>query len=164
MIVANLSCTVVGPGITAASGICASLGIPMTHRGVATSVRFLTGHSREGGEEELDASMATITDPHTTLVVYMGLGTLPKLSEQLQAAGCNSDTPAVAIERGTTPEQHTVFAPLGQLAADVAAARLKSPTLIIIGQVVALAPDWAKQASTGSSLGYDHRRNALAAV
>jgi len=57
-----------------------------------------------------------------------------------------------------------VFAPLSQLAADVAAARLKSPTLIIIGQVVALAPDWAMQASTGSSLGFDHRRDVLAAV
>ena len=45
----------------------------MTHRGVATSVRFLTGHSREGGEEQLDATMAVVGDPNTTLVVYMGL-------------------------------------------------------------------------------------------
>ncbi|BDA44210.1 Siroheme synthase [Coccomyxa sp. Obi] len=141
------------PGITAASGICADLGIPMTHRGLATSVRFLTGHSREGGEEELDASMQTIADAHTTLVVYMGLGTLPKLAQQLQAAGCNPDMPAVAIERGTTPEQRTVFAPLCVLASEVAAAQLKSPTLIIIGEVVALSPAWGLQLSTGNMAG-----------
>lgn len=62
------------PGITAAAGICAELGIPMTHRGVATSCRFLTGHARDGGEQELlDASVAGAADPHTTLIVYMGL-------------------------------------------------------------------------------------------
>lgn len=127
----------------------------MTHRGLATSVRFLTGHSREGGEEELDASMQTIADAHTTLVVYMGLGTLPKLSQQLQAAGCKPDMPAVAIERGTTPEQRTVFAPLCALASEVAAARLKSPTLIIIGEVVALSPAWRLQLSTGSMTGLE---------
>lgn len=133
----------------------------MTHRGLATSVRFLTGHSREGGEEELDASMATITDAHTTLVVYMGLGTLPKLAQQLQTAGCNPDTPAVAIERGTTPEQRTVFAPLSVLAAEVAAARLKSPTLIIIGEVVALSPGWGSQLSTGSMVALEQRPRSM---
>ncbi len=136
----------------------------MTHRGLATSVRFLTGHSREGGEEELDASMDTITDAHTTLVVYMGLGTLPKLAQQLQTAGCDSGMPAVAIERGTTPEQRTVFAPLSMLAADVAAARLKSPTLIVIGEVVALSPGWALQRSSGSMLGLEHSPKSMLAV
>ena len=129
-------------GITAASGISASLGIPLTHRGLSTSVRFLTGHSREGGEEALDASTAAMVDPNTTLVVYMGLSTLPKLVGGLREAGLPMDTPAVAIERGTTPEERTVFAPLAQLADSVAEAKLQSPTLIIIGQVVAIAPGW----------------------
>ena len=69
--------------------------------------------------------------------------TLPKLVEQLRSAGLGMRTPAVAVERGTTPEQRTVFAPLGELAERVHQAQLKSPTLIIIGEVVAVAPAWA---------------------
>lgn len=140
------------PGITAASGISAELGIPLTHRGLATSVRFLTGHSREGGESELDDTVSACADPHTTLVVYMGLGTLPALSAQLAAAGLAPDTPAVAVERGTTPQQRAVYATLAQLQAEVAAAALTSPTLIVIGQVVALAPGWRQAQATGVSL------------
>ena len=105
-------------------------------------MRFLTGHSRDGGEEALDASTTALVDENTTLVVYMGLQTLPKLVGQLRAAGLGMRTPAVAVERGTTPEQRTVFAPLEELAERVGEAQLKSPTLIVIGQVVALAPEW----------------------
>jgi len=70
------------------------------------------------------------------------LQTLPKLVEQLREAGLGVRTPAVAVERGTTPEQRIVFAPLEELAESVVVAKLKSPTLIVIGQVVALAPGW----------------------
>ena len=97
-------------GITAASGICAELGIPLTHRGLATSVRYLTGHAQEGGEAKLDSTMAACADPDTTLVVYMGLATLPALTQNLTAAGLPPGTPAVAVERGTTPHQRTVRA------------------------------------------------------
>jgi len=102
-------------GITAASGISAELGIPLTHRGVATGVAFITGHAREGGEDELDDSVAASADPHTTLVVYMGLNTLPALLRRLEAAGLPPDTPAVAVERGTTVHQRAVYATLGRL-------------------------------------------------
>ena len=95
-------------GITAASGICAELGIPLTHRGLATSVRYLTGHAQEGGEAQLDSTMAACADPDTTLVVYMGLATLPALTQNLTAAGLPPGTPAVAVERGTTPQQRAV--------------------------------------------------------
>lgn len=115
-------------------------------------MRFLTGHSREGGEGDLDATIAACADPHTTLVVYMGLGTLPALSAQLAAAGLPLDTPAVAVERGTTPDQRAVYAPLGALRAEVASAALASPTLIVIGQVVALAPGWARSRASGVAL------------
>lgn len=94
-------------GITAASGIAAELGIPLTHRGVATSVRFLTGHSRKGGTDPLFVA-ENAADPDTTLVVYMGLGTLPSLAQKLMDHGLPCDTPAVAVERGTTPLQRTV--------------------------------------------------------
>jgi siroheme synthase len=130
----------------------AELGIPLTHRGLATSVRFLTGHSREGGESELDETLAACADPHTTLVVYMGLGTLPALARQLAASGLAADTPAVAVERGTTPEQRAVYATLGELQEQVAAAALTSPTLIVIGQVVSLAPGWRRCWAAGVSL------------
>ncbi|KAF0906790.1 hypothetical protein E2562_012576, partial [Oryza meyeriana var. granulata] len=92
------------PGITSASGIAAELGIPLTHRGVATSVRFLTGHSRNGGPDPLYVA-ENAADPDTTLVVYMGLSTLPSLAPKLMKHGLPPDTPAVAVERGTTPQQ-----------------------------------------------------------
>ncbi|KAL6745277.1 tetrapyrrole methylase [Haematococcus lacustris] len=141
------------PGITAAAGICAELGIPMTHRGVATSVRFLTGHARDGGEQELvDSSVAGAADPHTTLVVYMGLQTLPSLQAQLEAHGLPPDVPAVAVERGTTRRQRVCWGSVGQLAGRAQAAGLKSPTLIIIGQVVSLAPGWSQWQAAGKPL------------
>lgn len=150
---ASLGITVkVVPGITAASGISAELGIPLTHRGVATSVRFLTGHSREGGEDELDETVSTVCDPHTTLVVYMGLGTLPSLAKKLLMGGLSRDTPAVAIERGTTPEQRIVYATLESLEIEVARHNLQSPTLIVIGRCVALSQGWSRCQQALSSL------------
>lgn len=91
---------------------------------------------------ELDHTTASCADPSTTLVVYMGLSTLPALTRQLTAAGLPPGTPAVAVERGTTIHQRTVFSPLDHLCDDVATAGLKSPTLIMIGDVVRLAPGW----------------------
>ncbi|CAD7702107.1 unnamed protein product [Ostreobium quekettii] len=140
------------PGITAASGISAELGIPLTHRGVATSVRFLTGHSQEGGREELDKTIAMSVDPMATLVVYMGLQTLPNLTTMLVEGGQDPRTPSVAVERGTTSDQRVVFSHLEELPAATTDASLKSPTLIIIGQVVALAPGWKSWIDTGVAL------------
>ncbi|CAH9113225.1 unnamed protein product [Cuscuta epithymum] len=133
------------PGITAASGIAAELGIPLTHRGVSNSVRFLTGHSGKGGTEEplyVTAENA-VADLDSTLVVYMGLSTLPSLvSKLMHHGGLPPDTPAAAVERGTTLQQRSVFAELNNLADEVASHQLVSPTLIIIGKVVALSPLW----------------------
>ncbi|KAM7508982.1 hypothetical protein LguiA_019435 [Lonicera macranthoides] len=129
------------PGITAASGIAAELGIPLTHRGVANSVRFLTGHSRKGGTDPLFVA-ENAADPDSTLVVYMGLATLPSLVLKLIHHGLPPDTPAAAIERGTTPQQRIVFAELEDLADKITSTQLISPTLIIIGKVVALSPLW----------------------
>lgn len=94
-------------GITSASGIAAKLGIPLTQRGVATSVRFITGHSRIGGTDPLFVA-ENAADPDTTLVVYMGLSTLPSLAQKLMHHGLPSNTPAVAVERGTTPQERAV--------------------------------------------------------
>ncbi|GAV78261.1 TP_methylase domain-containing protein [Cephalotus follicularis] len=129
------------PGITAASGIAAELGIPLTHRGVANSVRFLTGHSRKGGTDPLFIA-ENAADADSTLVIYMGLSTLPSLAEKLMHHGLPPKTPATAVERGTTPQQRIVFAELEDLSNKIALAGLVSPTLIIIGKVVALSPFW----------------------
>ncbi|KAI4333176.1 hypothetical protein L6164_018014 [Bauhinia variegata] len=144
------------PGITAASGIAAELGIPLTHRGVANSVRFLTGHSRKGGTDPLFVA-ENAADPDSTLVVYMGLSTLPSLAQKLMHHGLSPRTPAAAIERGTTPQQRTVFAELKDLAEEITSAQLVSPTLIIIGKVVALSPFWPISAREVAQAAADSR-------
>ncbi|GAA0167545.1 methyltransferase [Lithospermum erythrorhizon] len=85
------------PGITAASRIAAELGIPLTHRGVANSVRFLTDHSQKGGTDPLFVA-ENAADPDSTLVVYMELATLHSLASKLMCHGLPPDTPAAAIE------------------------------------------------------------------
>ncbi|KAJ9563246.1 hypothetical protein OSB04_008406, partial [Centaurea solstitialis] len=138
------------PGITAASGIAAELGVPLTHRGVANSVRFLTGHSRKGGADPLFVA-ENAADPDSTLVVYMGLSTFPSLVLKLIHHGLPPDTPAAAVERGTTPQQRIVLAELKDLADKIASEQLVSPTLIFIGKVVALSPLWPQSCSTQTS-------------
>ncbi|KAI8534296.1 hypothetical protein RHMOL_Rhmol10G0079300 [Rhododendron molle] len=139
------------PGITAASGIAAELGIPLTHRGVANSVRFLTGHSRKGGKDPLFVAK-NAADPDSTLVVYMGLSTLPSLAVKLINHGLPPDTPAAAVERGTTPQQRMVLAELKDLADEIALAELVSPTLIVIGKVVSLSPFWPHSSKEAPAL------------
>lgn len=135
------------PGITAAAGCSAYAGIPLTHRGLANGVRFLTGHGQEDGEPEHD--WTGLADPDTTLVIYMGLRRLPAIVAALRAGGLPGDTPAAALERGSTPAQRRVLAPLADLPARVKAAGLGAPALVIVGRVVALAAtlDWFVPAS-----------------
>lgn len=125
------------PGITAASGCTAGCGIPLTHRGLAMGVRFVTGHCRD--DLDLDLNWASLADPDTTLVVYMGLANLPQISRELIAAGLPASTPAAAIASGTTPQQTICTATLADLPAKAAIARLSAPVLIVIGRVVSLS-------------------------
>lgn len=127
----------VTPGITAAAGISAAIGVPLTQRGTANAVKFLTGHLVDGVAEDVGA-----VEVGTTLVVYMGLGGLRRIAEEVTMKGLRADCPAVAVERGTCDDQRVVWAPLWRLADDVAEAELVSPTLVYIGEVVALAPGW----------------------
>lgn len=136
----------------------------MTHRGVATSVRFLTGHSREGGEPQLDATIAVSSNPHTTLIVYMGLQTLPSLTQQLTAGGLPGPIPAVAVERGTTVHQRIVYGELQSLQHLTRQAELKSPTLLIIGDVVALSPGWQDWLAAGRPLVWEDDARSQQAV
>jgi len=127
------------PGITASAGCGSYAGIPLTHRGLATGVRFVTGHCREG--KHLDLNWQSLADPETTLVIYMGLINVTKIRDELINAGLPGDTPAGAIERGTTAEQRTILTTLNDLPACIEKADLKAPSLLIIGRVVQLAEE-----------------------
>lgn len=130
------------PGISAAAGVSTYAGIPLTHRGLATGVRFVTGHLRE--DKRLELPWSRLADPDTTLAIYMGLHALPEIAAQLIAAGLDPETPAAAIENGTTPRQRRLLGTLATLPGLVAAAGLRPPSLIVIGRVVSLAGtlDW----------------------
>lgn len=130
------------PGITASAGCGAYAGIPLTHRGLATSVRFVTGHCRDG--QHLDLNWQSLADPDTTLVIYMGLINIEKITAELIKAGLSEDTPAAGVERGTTQEQRTVITTLKDLATTIKDAHLSAPSLLIIGKVVELSKviDW----------------------
>lgn len=121
------------PGITAASGCAAYAGIPLTHRDHAQSVRFLTGHLREG---TLDLEWEHLVREKQTLVFYMGLSGLQTICEQLIAHGMAADTPIAIIQRGTTRRQRVIVDQLGGMPALAKKTGIEAPTIIIIGTVV----------------------------
>jgi uroporphyrin-III C-methyltransferase/precorrin-2 dehydrogenase/sirohydrochlorin ferrochelatase/uroporphyrin-III C-methyltransferase len=145
LIAHGVECEVV-PGITAAAGCAAEFGIPLTHRGLATGLRFVTGHCRQ--DEALDLNWASLADPDTTLVVYMGLGNLAEIAAKLIAAGLPEETPAAAIANGTTPQRRICRTTLAELPTSVAQAKLESPVLLVIGHVAGLADVLAPQRGT----------------
>ena len=123
------------PGITAASGCSAYAGIPLTHRDYAQSVRFLTGHLKEGSPE---LPWNELVYQNQTLVLYMGLVGLEKICEKLIAHGQRPDMPVALVSKGTTPEQKVVVGTLADIASKVSEYQIQAPTLTIIGDVVSL--------------------------
>ena len=123
------------PGITAASGCAAYAGIPLTHRDYAQSVRFVTGHLKDGTS---NLPWGDLVAPAQTLVFYMGLVGLPIICEQLIQHGRSADTPAALIQQGTTSNQRVFTGTLGNLATLVAEHEVHAPTLVIVGEVVLL--------------------------
>ncbi|MFW1753859.1 siroheme synthase CysG [Acinetobacter wanghuae] len=123
------------PGITAASGCSAYAGIPLTHRDYAQSVRFLTGHLKEGSPE---LPWHELVYENQTLVLYMGLVALEKICEKLIAHGQRPNMPVALISKGTTPEQKVVVGTLADIASKVTEHQIHAPTLTIIGEVVRL--------------------------
>ena len=123
------------PGITAACGAASYAGIPLTHRDHAQSCLFVTGHLKEGAGE---MDWAALARPNQTLAIYMGLSMLPSICERLVESGVSPGMPAAAIEQGTLPGQRVIAATLSTLAAEVAAAGLRSPCLTVVGEVVRL--------------------------
>jgi uroporphyrin-III C-methyltransferase len=123
------------PGITAAAGVASYAGIPLTHRNYAQACVFVTGHLKDG---TMNLDWPGLARRRQTVVIYMGLHGLPVLCEKMVEYGLPSDWPAAIIQQGTTPRQRTVTGTLATLPALAVAARLKAPTLIIIGEVVKL--------------------------
>ena len=123
------------PGITAASGCAAYAGIPLTHRDYAQSVRFVTGHLKNGS---CDLPWRELSAPSQTLVFYMGLVGLPVICQELIAHGRAASTPAALIQQGTTQTQRVFTGTLADLPALVAEHEVHAPTLVIIGEVVQL--------------------------
>lgn len=123
------------PGITAANGVSSYAGIPLTHRDYAQACLFITGHLKEG---TIDLDWQAMARPKQTVVIYMGLVGLEQICSKLIAQGVSPEMPAAVIQQGTTQKQRVVESTLQHLAADVAAAGLKPPSLTIIGEVVKL--------------------------
>lgn len=122
------------PGITSGIAASAYAGIPVTHRDYASSVAFVTGHSAAlHPDSNINwEHLATAVD---TLVVYMGVAHLCQIVERLMTHGRNPQTPVSLVRVGTTPQQHVVQGTLEDIVQKVAAAQLKSPALIVVGEV-----------------------------
>ncbi len=132
---AGIACEVIS-GITAGIGVPAALGIPVTHRDYASGFPRVTGHARPGGG---GPDWRALAASGTTLVIYMGLGQLAAICDQLLAAGMRAGMPVAAIESGTLPGQREVIATLATLCAAVERAQLASPAIVVVGEVVCLA-------------------------
>ena len=136
-------------GITSGMAVPAALNIPLTHRGYTHGVTFITGHTQgitdhtQGitghtqGDQEPDWRALAATG--TTLVIYMGISNLARITQQLIQHGMAANTPAAAIRHGTLPQQQQVIATLGQLAGLVSAVGFGSPAIVVIGEVVKFA-------------------------
>ncbi|KDE19766.1 sirohydrochlorin ferrochelatase [Acetobacter aceti 1023] len=122
------------PGISAANGCAAYAGIPLTHRDCAQACLFITGHARADGT--LMLAWNTIALKNQTVVIYMGLTMLGQLCAQLIAHGLPENWPAAVVEKGTLPEQRVCEGTLATLPALVADWQIKSPALVIVGEVV----------------------------
>jgi len=134
------------PGITAALGAAAATSIPLTHRKLAQSVTFVTGHVLD--DESLDWS--SLARSHQTVVFYMGIGHLPQIVSRLRGAGAPADQAVAVVERATLPEQRTLRGTLATIVTTVQAANVTPPALLIVGDVTALA---AADSPIGSELG-----------
>lgn len=145
------------PGITAASACTSYAGIPLTHRGLASSVRFVAGHCRT--DQPLNLDWQSLADPDTTLVIYMGLANLVEIQQQLISAGLDAQTPVALIENGSTPRQRRILTTLENLAQTASEQQVVSPALAVIGRVVSLAGemDWSAGEAVCGECGEPHQ-------
>lgn len=122
------------PGITSASGCSTYADIPLTHRGIAQGCTFVTGHA----EKTLDVNWNALAQLNHTLVFYMGLTRAGDISANLLAGGLAADTPVAIIENGCRKDQRDIISDLKNFPETVLREHVKSPALVIVGQVVSL--------------------------
>jgi uroporphyrin-III C-methyltransferase len=137
------------PGVTAAAGVAAYAGIPLTHRDHARSVVFATGFLKDGALE-LDWPM--LGRPGQTVVIYMGVSRLADICARLIEHGLPAHTPAGVIERGTTDAQRVCVATLADLADKAREVGIRPPALTLVGGVVGLYPSLAWFHPSGEGL------------
>jgi uroporphyrin-III C-methyltransferase / precorrin-2 dehydrogenase / sirohydrochlorin ferrochelatase len=130
---ANIAFDVV-PGITAAQGAAARLGLPLTERKRVRRLQYVTGHATKNGSLPSDFDWQSLADPASTTAIYMPTRTLAALVEKAVAEGLDARTPAVAIARATRPDQAVVSAPVATLPQRLDEAALPGPVLVMIGR------------------------------
>jgi len=123
------------PGISAAMAASASVGAPLTHRGLAQAVTFVTGHPAKDGSLDLDWS--ALARANQTVAIYMGLSSAPEISARLIAAGRAAGTPVVIVENASRAEERRALSTLGAL--PVAAQSFSGPVMLLIGETAGLA-------------------------
>jgi uroporphyrinogen III methyltransferase/synthase len=130
------------PGVTAGIAAPAYAGIPVSHRGVATSVTFVTGHE-DPSKSDTQTDWSALARAGGTIVLYMGVKSLPRITSALMAGGMSPETPAAAVQWGTHARQRTVVATVATLADAIAREGLGAPVITVIGDVVSLRDEIA---------------------
>ena len=124
------------PGITSAQGAAAATGVPLTHRGLAGGVQYVTGHRQAG--RMLDLDWKRLADPNTTLVVYMGVANIGQIALRLITEGMPAGLPVMAISNATTPRESRLLSRLDRIALDLRDWPIDGPALFFVGHVVSL--------------------------
>jgi uroporphyrin-III C-methyltransferase/precorrin-2 dehydrogenase/sirohydrochlorin ferrochelatase/uroporphyrin-III C-methyltransferase len=148
------------PGVTSATAASTYAGIPLTHRGLASGVQIITGHSRDN--LPLQHEWEKLANSDTSIVIYMGLANIQYICQKLIQAGLAGDTPAAAIQNGSMPSQKRVIATLATLAEVTRQQCLAPPVLFVIGKVVALAEqmDWYLPSMQSDAITVEQEHNA----
>ncbi len=133
------------PGVSSCLSAPLSVGIPVTHRDVASSVAIVTGHNCSGNHDRVDWQALSKVD---TLVVLMGVHNVEHITRELIAAGRAADTPAAMIQMAFWPEQKIVVGTLATIAQDLQRAHIQAPATLVVGEVVSLH-EKLRQASAG---------------
>ena len=123
------------PGITAASGVSAYAGIPLTHRDYSQSCIFITGHEKNG---KLNINWSNLIHENQTIVIYMGLNSLPIIVENLIDSGIRKNMPIALVQEGTTEKQKVMVSTISRVISKTLKSDIQSPVIIIIGEVVKL--------------------------
>jgi uroporphyrin-III C-methyltransferase/precorrin-2 dehydrogenase/sirohydrochlorin ferrochelatase len=146
---AGVECTVV-PGVTSALSVPALAGVPVTHRGVAHELVVVSGHLPPGHPSSL-VDWSALGRLRGTLVVLMGVDTLPAIAAELVAHGRSPDTPVAVVQSGTTAAERRLHATLSTVADDIARAGVTAPAVIVIGHVVGVAASVAASLLTDTA-------------